>query len=40
MISPESVLYKQLIHYQEEGNIGIILHEEMQDEGDISNGGG
>jgi hypothetical protein len=40
MISPESVLYKQLIHYQEEENIGIVLHEEMQDEGDTSYGVG
>ena len=40
MISPESALYKQLIHYQEEGSIGIILHEEMQDLGDTSYGVG
>jgi len=40
MISSESVLYKKLIHYQEEGKIGIILHDEMQDDGDTSYGVG
>jgi hypothetical protein len=40
MISPFSDLYKQLIQYQKEGNIGIILHDEVQDEGDTSAGVG
>jgi len=40
MLSSESVLYKKLIHYQEGGKIGIILHDEMQDEGDTSFGVG
>lgn len=40
MIAPESDLYKQLIHYQHEGKIGIILHDEMQDDGDTSYGVG
>jgi hypothetical protein len=40
MICPESDLYKQLIHYQEEGKIGTILNDEMQDEGDTSYGVG
>jgi hypothetical protein len=37
MISPRSELFRQLIHYQEEGTIGII-HDEIQDEGDNSSG--
>lgn len=40
MISPRSDLFKQLIHYQKEGTIGIILHDEVQDEGDSSAGVG
>jgi hypothetical protein len=40
MISPQSNLYKQLINYREEGKIGIILNDEMQDEGDTSFGVG
>ena len=40
MISSRSELYKQLIHYQKEGTIGIILHDEVQDEGDTSAGVG
>lgn len=40
MISPQSALYKQLIHYQEEGKIGIILEDEIQDDGDTSYGVG
>jgi hypothetical protein len=40
MISTRSDLYKQLIHYQKEGTIGIILHDEVQDEGDSSAGVG
>ncbi|MGC1389746.1 MAG: hypothetical protein WA816_01805 [Bacteroidales bacterium] len=40
MISPLSDLYKQLIQYQKEGTIGIILHNEVQDEGDTSAGVG
>jgi hypothetical protein len=38
MISTRSDLYKQLIHYQKEGIIGIVLHDEVQDEGDSSAG--
>ena len=40
MISRQSALYKQLIQYQEEGKIGIILKDEMQDDGDTSYGVG
>jgi hypothetical protein len=40
MISPQSDLYNQLLHYKEEGKIGIILNDEMQDEGDTSYGVG
>jgi len=40
MISTRSDLYKQLIQYQKEGTIGIILHDEFQDEGDSSAGVG
>jgi hypothetical protein len=40
MLSPRSDLYKQLIQYQREGTIGIILHDEVQDEGDTSVGVG
>jgi hypothetical protein len=40
MISPRSELYKQLIHYQKDGIIGIILHDEVQDDGDNSVGVG
>jgi hypothetical protein len=40
MISSHSDLFKQLIHYQKEGTIGIILHDEVQDEGDSSSGVG
>jgi hypothetical protein len=38
MISSHSDLYKRLIHYQKEGIIGTILHDEVQDEGDSSAG--
>jgi hypothetical protein len=34
MISTDSDLYKQLLHYQNKGIIGTILHDEIQDEGD------
>jgi hypothetical protein len=40
MISPQSELYKQLIHYKDQGSIGIILNEEVQDDGDTSYGVG
>lgn len=40
MISPESDLFKQLAHYQREGIIGTIIHDEIQDEGDNSRGVG
>ena len=40
MISPESELHKQLLKYQKEGKIGIILHDEVQDKGDSSAGVG
>jgi len=40
MISPRSDLYMQLIKYQEDGLIGTILHDEVQDEGDNSFGVG
>lgn len=40
MISPDSELYQKLLHYQNAGLIGTILHDEMQDEGDNSAGVG
>lgn len=40
MISPHSDLYLKLLDYQREGLIGIILHDEMNDEGDNSAGVG
>jgi hypothetical protein len=40
MISSDSKLYKQLLAYQNEGTIGKILHDEVQDEGDTSRGVG
>lgn len=40
MISPDSELYKKLLHYQQTGIIGTIIHEEIQDEGDTSFGVG
>jgi hypothetical protein len=38
MLSSRSDLYKQLLQYQKEGTIGVILHDEVQDEGDTSAG--
>ena len=38
MISSGSDLFRQLIHYQKEGTIGTIIHEEIQDKGDNSAG--
>jgi hypothetical protein len=40
MISPHSDLFRQLVHYQKEGTIGTIIHDEIQDEGDNSRGVG
>jgi hypothetical protein len=40
MISADSDLFRQLIHYQKAGIIGTILHDEVQDEGDSSAGVG
>jgi hypothetical protein len=40
MVSPGSDLYLKLLDYQREGLIGIILHDEMNDEGDNSAGVG
>jgi hypothetical protein len=40
MIDPESDLFKKLVHYQKEGFIGTIVHDEIQDEGDTSVGVG
>ena len=40
LISPESDLYKHLVHCQAIGAIGTILHDEVQDEGDSSSGVG
>ena len=34
MIAPESQLYRQLLKHQEDGMIGTILHDEIQDEDD------
>jgi hypothetical protein len=40
MISSKSELFQTLVRYQKEGQIGIILHDEIQDEGDNSIGVG
>jgi hypothetical protein len=40
MIHPESKLYRQLQHYQNAGVIGKVLYDDLQDEGDNSNGMG
>lgn len=40
MLSEQSELYKQLVHYQKEGIIGLIIHEEVQFAGDTSFGVG
>jgi hypothetical protein len=40
MVSPESDLFRKLIYYQNEGLIGTIIHDEIQDEGDSSFGVG
>jgi len=40
MISEKSDLFRQLLHYQKEGTIGTIIHDEVQDEGDTSAGVG
>jgi hypothetical protein len=40
MISSESALYRQLLNYQKEGTIGVIIHAEVQDDGDSSAGVG
>jgi len=38
MISKESEIYKDLIEYQKKGIIGKIIFDDLQDEGDSSNG--
>jgi hypothetical protein len=38
MISSRSELFRQLVHYQKEGTIGTIIHDEIQDAGDNSSG--
>jgi hypothetical protein len=38
LISTESVLFQKLIYFQKEGIIGIIIHDEVQDEGDNTSG--
>jgi hypothetical protein len=40
MLSSESDLFKQLLHYQKEGTIGTIIHDEIQDADDNSAGVG
>jgi len=40
MVSPNSELYKTLLHYQQTGIIGTIIFEDIQDEGDTSFGVG
>ena len=40
MISDRSELYRQLINFQNEGTIGTIIHDEIQDEDDNSRGVG
>jgi len=38
MISKESEIYRNLIEYQKKGIIGKIIYDDLQDEGDSSNG--
>jgi len=38
MVSKESKLYKKLLSYQKQGIIGTIIYDELQDDGDNSNG--
>ena len=38
MISSESELYKKLLQYQDEGKIGTIIHDDIQDKDDNSHG--
>lgn len=38
MIATESELFRQLLHYQNEGTIGTIIHDEIQDDNDNSRG--
>jgi hypothetical protein len=40
MVAKESDLFRQLLTHQKEGNIGTIVYDELQDEGDSSNGVG
>ncbi len=40
IISPESELFKQLVYLQNKGEIGVIIHDELQDQGDNTNGAG
>jgi hypothetical protein len=40
MLSQESELFRKLIQYQKDGAIGTILYDEVQDEGDSSEGVG
>lgn len=40
MVSTGSRLYRQLASYQKKGYIGNLVHDELQDEGDSSNGVG
>jgi hypothetical protein len=40
MISKESEIYRKLIDYQKKGIIGKIIYDDLQDEGDSSNGVG
>jgi hypothetical protein len=40
MLSGKSELFKKILHYQKEGIIGTILHDEVQDEGDSAAGVG
>jgi hypothetical protein len=38
MVATDSSLFRQLLKYQKEGHIGIIIHDELQDAGDNSAG--
>ena len=40
MVDHRSALYRKILEYQREGLIGIILHDEVQDEGDNTRGVG
>jgi hypothetical protein len=40
MVSTESELFRQLKSYQKRGHLGLLIHDELQDEDDSANGAG